>query len=865
MTPQPTTAQPSWIDRHFGGWPRFLLFAALLVACCLTRLLYLGSKNIMHDESLFTYYAFEQMYTKWEYRYLPILHGPAHLMLNALVWHVFGVNDYTMRLQVGLLGIGGFFWIWSLRDRFGDWGRWIALLFYTLSPGVTNFQRFFREDGLFTFTTLWIVASAFHWWRTRNPRWAASLVFAWVVLFCNKESSLFVYFTVVTFLMLLIVNDLSGWLFRGKDESIPTEELLRPAPKFVSPWLGAGVLAAFVTLTLTQCFEGITYDADVQAAIGHDYPLRDVRSIPMLLGLAPEVDAAGAGAFGKASTWRLFYGLLAGGSLGVFFLLKAVVDCRLGRAEIATRLWRLMVDSRWYLLGAIAGGYALYLGIFTSFFTNRMGPFAIYSATWSYWGGQHEWGRIGGPFHMHSVNLLVYELPSVLIVGGAWLWAMCCTEWTRATGVALLLCLAPAKVFDHLLFSGLQVSGPDGQLVPLDITYFDSMLPWGFAAGIGLIAFPRSARFWFPVLVGALAVYSLVYFNSSAWDTFMRSQLFRGGEPMMMKGVQDTGATFLEAKLNMDGGWNLWYVMTLVVFATVLAWAALERGERFHAFLIWWFVTSLGAASYAREAVPQVGIHAAIPLFLLAASYADRLLRHATLGRPLFLWALVLGVMVLWNAKANFILNFHNADDIREKMVYGHGKHELRDHADFVLWYHGISGVRTNMVKRNPPLSDTEEWIAFHNEPERQKQTRVLVKGDAIWPLRWYLRDIEWTEWKDVNQAIDEKWEFMFLDPSETAKNPRIGENYNVFRGRSTAFWTPNPLDMDRLLDTWRLTIPGHYLDQSPDAVPAYNAKQEWRTLWRYLWRRETFDGKGRNFPSVSAKQYIFCVRKDLF
>jgi hypothetical protein len=139
------------------------------------------------------------------------------------------------------------------------------------------------------------------------------------------------------------------------------------------------------------------------------------------------------------------------------------------------------------------------------------------------------------------------------------------------------------------------------------------------------------------------------------------------------------------------------------------------------------------------------------------------------------------------------------------------------------------------------------------------------VKGDAIWPLRWYLRDIEWTEWKDVNQAIDEKWEFMFLDPSETAKNPRIGENYNVFRGRSTAFWTPNPLDMDRLLDTWRLTIPGHYLDQSPDAVPAYNAKQEWRTLWRYLWRRETFDGKGRNFPSVSAKQYIFCVRKDLF
>ncbi len=840
------------------------LFLAILAACCVTRLLHLGERPIMHDEALFTYYAHEQYYRTLTYEYLPILHGPAHLLLQSIIWHMFGVTDWTMRLQPALLGIAGLFWVISFRPWLGRNGTWFSAAFYTLSPGIGFFQRFFREDGLFLFTSLWIVASAAHWWRTRRPAWAASMIVAVTVLFCNKESSLFVYFSVATFALLLVVVDVSQWLFEGKDAALPPGDAFRPAPRFPSPVFLGLLATGFVVLCVTRIFEGIRYDADVVQAIGHDFVLADVRSIPLMLGWDEPV--ASAGPAGTPAFWWKFYGGLAAGLVLACALVGFVAERRIGHREVLTRLWAQAWDARWHIAGALAFSLVLYLAIFTTLFTRPMGPFEIYRKTWQYWGGQHEWGRIAGPFHLHSVNLLLYEFPSVAIVLAAWGAAIVRARWTRACGVALLLALAPAAAFHVILFGGIEWQpDPDKLPVRLPLVYFKQMIACGGLLAACVLVFPRSGRFVFPAALVLLTLHSVNYFGGDAWAAYRISPLFRAGHAVMLSGRHVNGADEMEIQLNMDAGWNLWYVMVLVLFATCLSWKAIEDGRRFHAFLLWWFVTSLGAASYAREAVPQVGIHAALPLILLAGSHVEALTRRGL--TPVSRWALgsLLALAVAWNARSTVMLNFHKGGDAAERMAYCPTGTELRDHARFVVETANRASLRHNLVPRQNGNGELDEWMEFYSDPARRRDVRVLVKGDAIWALRWYLRDVPWTEFGDLSTAILEKWDFLFIDPADVEAQPLLTELYDLHWGRVRTFWTPDPLSPSVLSDIWLATIPQHNrAEGSPEAVRLAAARAEWRTLWRYLVFREPFDGHGRQYPSLSSTYYVFCIRKDL-
>ncbi|MDX2177278.1 MAG: glycosyltransferase family 39 protein [Candidatus Sumerlaeia bacterium] len=851
---------------------RHLLFAALLAVCALLRLLHLGERPIMHDEALFTFYAFEQIYENLDYRYLPILHGPLHLLVQAGFWHVFTDTDYTMRLPMALFGIGGFFWIWSLRRWLGEVGTWVSLAFYSLSPGLVFFARFFREDGVFVFLALWIVASGAHWWHTRRPSWLASFLVANTLLFCNKESSLFVYFSVVTFFVLLVLGDGAQYLFERRSHTAAVLAACDDTPRMPAPWIGAAMLFTFVTLCLTRIFEGITYDSDVQAAIGHDFVLRDVRSIPLALGWMPDLDPSVAGALGTGAFWRVFYLALALGCLGFFALLRAAVDRRWGHRGVLESWWAMAYEARWVLIGVLPLCGALYLAIFTTLFQNPLGFFEIYKQTWAYWGGQHEWGRIGGPFHLHSVNLLVYELPVVLLVVGGWVYSLWRLRWTRTTALAFLLVAVAAAAFHKVTFSGLQALPPleNGvQLLEpqgLGIRYFIYLIAGCAAAWIVVTAFPSSGRAVGPLWMLGLAGFSILYFAQGFWRDFLASPLYKGGEPVRLSNRHVDGAGYLEVTLNMDGGWNLAYVMVLVFFAALVAWREIERGRAFHGFLTWWAVTSLGAASYAREAVPQVGIHAALPAILVAGVYAQRFW-----DSPRFVpWrgaaAAFLALSLLWNTKSTVQLNFKWGGDARERMAYSPTGPELRAHAREVVDYVNKSGWRRGIVPHPATGTEMEQWIAFYNDPGRQREPRVLVTAEtAIWQLRWYLRDIGFEEFVPVQQAVDLDYDFLFIDPGQEDAVPGLREKYHVTYGRGRVFWTPDAVSVPVLLDIWLATIPKQYAASGTDVdLRLAESKSQWSLILRYFAFREVFDGPGRPYPAVSAGYYVFCRRKDL-
>lgn len=854
---QETKPKNEFHDDPFCRGYRVLIFFGLLAFCAFIRLWDLGKKSMMHDELLFTFWTHRELFLEWKYLYEPILHGPLMLHIQNICFHLFGVSDYTVRLGVAFLGIGSFLWIWKLRYWLGEWGTWFALAFFTLSPGIAFFNRFFHQDALYLFCTLWIVASLANWWRTRDGRWAASALIAITALFTNKASAVFVYFSVFTFFLLVVIHDISAWLLEGKHRKLTGH--LVPVPS--APRVGWFVffVGGFVILALTQIFEGLRYEAFVTNLLGHDWVLRDVRSIPVLLGwrTIDPVMAPDAGIAASRQFWVMFYFGLIFGLIAVGGVARFAIEKRLGHREFPSKFWALVHENRWYLIGGLAFSIAFYLAIYTTFFKHKIGFFDIYARTWAYWGGQHEIGRIAGPFHQHMLNMVIYETPAVLIILGAWFIGLFRrgAEWTRTTGVAFIMMIVAFAAFHKLIFSGttFEAIGPDYQ-----VKWLKHLVLGGLVVGIVTIILPRSGRTLLPVSFVAMVAYSIAFLNSNNWSRALNSVILKDGENVQMMKRNVTLAEYIEVQFNFDGGWTILIVLMLIFFATIYTWRALDRGERFHGFLVWWTVTMIGSASYAREAVPQVGIHAMLPAILLSASYFDHFMRRTPDGMARRTAFFVVGFFVLWNMKSNFNMNFHQADDPRERMAYGPSNPDVKNHFDFIRAYERIASLRSE----NGRLTFTSHY----NNRGKWKDVKIHMKplDQVTWPAKWYLRDIEYKEGGDLQRSIDEGYHFLFIAIDDKDKLTGL-ENYNIARGRGTTFWTPNVISPASLGGIWKEWIPGHYLDGSPQAGPAWQSKQDWRTVWRYMILRETFEGTNRPVPSVSSFDYYFLYRKDLF
>lgn len=818
---------------------RVFFFAALVVACALTRFIDLGLKPIMHDESLFVYYTEFQLHRDYIYGYMPILHGPLHLWLQAAVFHVFGTSEYTFRLSIAILGFAAFFWVWSLRDWLGERGTWAALTAYVVSPQIMYYNRFFREDGVYLFLTFWIIASLLWWWRTRRPWWLVSLVLALTLLFCNKESSLFIYFTLVTFGLLVVVHDLARGIL-DDDATPPPIRVVEATPRV--PWLAvAAVGFGCVTVFLTQVMEGIRYDADVVQQLSKDFALRDVRSIALALGYTLGNEAEGG--LHRPFVWRAFYVGLAVASVLGALLLKVFVEGRWGHKGLLAQIWERGHAARWHLLGAVAASFAIYILIFTTVFKYSKGPFQIYHETLAYWMGQHAIHRISGPFHMHMVNALVYELPAVLLVAGAWVAIAWRSRWRPSTATTLALAALAMFAFHAIFFRGL-ASRP--------MPFFLELAVWG-----GLLAFaawlqPRLAPWLYGGAIIALAVDSVVHFSSPDWAAFLAEPVMRGKEKLA-----PTGLEFLDDTISSSSGAHLFLIALLTLVASVQTWLALDRGRRFEALMIWWTITMTGAAAYAREKMPQVGIHVSVPLVFLVGIYVERYWHHvrSRAWRGAALAVLVLAAV--WQLKAALHVNFVFPGDVRERLVYGDTPFDLKHHAEMVVRYQQIAGVRDKPYGPTPYA----EWVANYNDKVRLKKVKaVLAEPSVIWPLRWYLRDVEWNESTDIEGAIRDEVPFLFLRLGDE-NTPGLQEKYVVHRGRARMHWIPNLLDFEALGDIWKVTIPRHNRINSPRDVEAQRAWTEWGKVWAYLWNRDIpLDGD----PRLSYVEYHFAVRRDL-
>ena len=81
-----------------------VLYIAIFMVAIVTRFYDLGARVMSHDESLHTLYSWN-LYAGKGYQHDPLMHGPFLFHANALIYFLFGDNDFTARTAPALFGI----------------------------------------------------------------------------------------------------------------------------------------------------------------------------------------------------------------------------------------------------------------------------------------------------------------------------------------------------------------------------------------------------------------------------------------------------------------------------------------------------------------------------------------------------------------------------------------------------------------------------------------------------------------------------------------------------------------------------------------------------------------------------------------
>ncbi|NLE76246.1 MAG: TIGR03663 family protein, partial [Chloroflexi bacterium] len=214
------TARP-W-DRPLAAllamdWERWL-YVLIAVLALATRLWGLGDRAMSHDESLHVVYSWK-LYNGEGYQHDPMMHGPFLFHITALLYFLFGDNDFTGRLAPALFGVALVLLPWGFRRWLGKVGALTASLLLLVSPAISYYSRYIRHDLFAATAAVVIILCVFKYLQEGRNRWLWTLAGATGFIYCTKEVSFMYVATVGLFVVGLAALE---WL---KDRHWP----LRPS------------------------------------------------------------------------------------------------------------------------------------------------------------------------------------------------------------------------------------------------------------------------------------------------------------------------------------------------------------------------------------------------------------------------------------------------------------------------------------------------------------------------------------------------------------------------------------------------------------------------------------------------------------
>ena len=144
-----------------------------------------------HDESLHTVYSW-QLYDGRAYQHQPMMHGPLKFILNPIMYFLFGVNDWSARIQVALFGVAMVAFVWMMRRWLGKTGAFLAAAMFAISPALLYHSRYIRDEVMLCSLLALLVVAMFRYLETRSAKWLIWTAVALGLAFTTMEAS-FIY------------------------------------------------------------------------------------------------------------------------------------------------------------------------------------------------------------------------------------------------------------------------------------------------------------------------------------------------------------------------------------------------------------------------------------------------------------------------------------------------------------------------------------------------------------------------------------------------------------------------------------------------------------------------------------------------
>jgi uncharacterized protein (TIGR03663 family) len=227
-----------------GRRRELLAYAVLTLAALAVRLIALGDRPFHHDESQDAYFSW-LFFTKGDYHYQPILHGPLRFYLTSLMYLLFGDSDFTARLAPALMGTLMVPLTALLRGPLGRVGAFSAAIALAFGPSYLYFSRFAREDIYIACITLALIAVTFRFLDRPRPHQPALIGALLALSFATKESTFITVFVAGTYFVVALA-------VRARRHGLREAPLVR-AVTVVGLEAWAWALAAFV-LVFTVLF-----------------------------------------------------------------------------------------------------------------------------------------------------------------------------------------------------------------------------------------------------------------------------------------------------------------------------------------------------------------------------------------------------------------------------------------------------------------------------------------------------------------------------------------------------------------------------------------------------------------------------------
>ncbi len=346
-------------------WEKAIYLVILLLAI-ISRFWDVGARAMSHDESLHALYSY-YLYNGSGYIHNPMMHGPFLFHANALIYFLFGDNDFTARIVPALFGV---FMVMSpllLRRWLGRVGAVITSILLLISPSFLYYSRYIRNDIYIAVWTMLLIAALFYFIQDRKPGWLYLGVAVLMLSLATKENAyIFGYIGLVFIIEVILWERFSRrnqvWLY-----------------------IGGAVLSL---LLLFGAF---------------------------LLGRPPAEaveTAASAGTAAVARKLLVSVVTVLGGTVPIVLLSASLIRSRYPRPSSIEEAIRSLSWRVWLIAAVVA--FLIYALLFTTFFTNPVGLGTGIFGSVSYWLAQQEVERGGQPWFYYFLLLPMYEFVPLL-------------------------------------------------------------------------------------------------------------------------------------------------------------------------------------------------------------------------------------------------------------------------------------------------------------------------------------------------------------------------------------------------------------------------------------------------------------------